>query len=108
MQKNERVYIQTNKFEIVLLEDFKDTLQIWFNRKLIKRDFFITNPSTGACDNIISINLQAKSNTLLLKSKNEGSLSIQIPIRKKRKFLYVRKNARRWSYEYLDKALMLE
>ncbi len=99
-----------NRINVILCEQFNDTLKIMLDTMLIAEGYFKTNESTSTViyqDIMIPRDIAKNKKLLFLNNKNEILCVIQL--RKiKNQYLYIWKLGKFWRYKSYEEPLLIE
>src|SRR5687768_2061807 len=62
--------------EIIFLDEFADTLEIRYQQKVIEKGYFLTDQSTGACENTCSVRIHGRNNLIAVHKKGVNVLKV--------------------------------
>jgi hypothetical protein len=99
-----------NRINVILCEQFNDTLKIMLDTMLIAEGYFKTNESTSTViyqDIIIPRDIAKNKKLLFLNNKNEILCVIQLR-KVKNQYLYISKLGKFWRYESYEEPLPIE
>ena len=93
---------------IILLNDFNDSLQIKLGNKIISKDFFKTNETTGSCKKRVKLTFDSSQVSDIFFYNNKNQMLYKVHLIKIKKYLYVWKQDNIWSHELTDTVKELE
>ena len=103
------VTLQGNKtVNLILLNDFNDSLKIIQDGVIISEDLFTTNETTGSCKKQINLLVDTNKLSILLFIDNKNIILNKIDLIQVKNNLYVWKQDNLWSYKFTDSFKELE
>jgi hypothetical protein len=89
---------------ITFLDDFNDTLIIQLDSTIISKSYFYTDESIGVCRNMLTV-IYDNTNQNILIYGNKKNLLCKVNLKNAKKFLYLRKVANNFYYEFDENPL---
>ncbi|HMG13820.1 MAG TPA: hypothetical protein VK590_00165 [Saprospiraceae bacterium] len=99
---------QKKLIELLLLDEFADTLIIKLDNKIIIKAYFLTDQSDGASGQYIKLKVDTKRPSTLFFYNTKNEVLYKFSLENIKNFLYVWRERGTWIHRFEEKRLQLE